>query len=133
MGLVQSKVLTASKVRSLKIRILNGEEVGKVYSLSRFFNQKKHITLGRTSNLYKNDLVIQETLSNYISRQQATLEELEQKGLYIRDGQWNDKTRKWKKSKNNTYVNGIEVQSTGQQLYVGDIITIGNTTLKLEN
>ena len=48
----------------------------------------------------------------------------------IRDGQW--RNQQWKNSMNGTYVNSTEVGCHGFVLQVGDIITIGDTKLRVE-
>jgi pSer/pThr/pTyr-binding forkhead associated (FHA) protein len=52
--------------------------------------------------------------------------------VYIRDGQWDDSQSIWCKSKNGTYVNGIKINpNDGLKLFRDDIITIGNTSIKI--
>ena len=52
---------------------------------------------------------------------------------FIRDGQW-DRTAPngWKSSLNGTYVNAKEISSNGYFVQVGDIISIGDTKLRVE-
>jgi pSer/pThr/pTyr-binding forkhead associated (FHA) protein len=54
---------------------------------------------------------------------------------YIRDGQWvsQEGRQGWKRSVNGTYVNGTEIDERGLLLSSGDIITIGDTTIKYTN
>ena len=110
-----------------KLRILDGEEYGKLYEVAL----ERTICLGRRSSSVKNELVLEETISNYISRRQATFERIGN-GIFIRDGQWNNKIQTWVTSKNGTYVNGILIGSlAGHHLHRNDIITVGNTSIKI--
>jgi serine/threonine protein kinase len=110
-----------------KLRILDGEEYGKLYEVAL----ERTICLGRRSSSVKNEVVLEETISNYISRRHATFERIGN-GIFIRDGQWNNKIQTWVTSKNGTYVNGILIGSlAGHHLHRNDIITVGNTSIKI--
>jgi pSer/pThr/pTyr-binding forkhead associated (FHA) protein len=51
---------------------------------------------------------------------------------YIKDGQWNIKERRWNPSLNGTFINGKKLDPTQRSvLQTGDIITIGDATLKV--
>ena len=51
----------------------------------------------------------------------------------VRDGQWQREARQWVPSSNGTFVNSRPVSNAGYYLTSGDIITIGDVTLKFEN
>lgn len=113
------------------LRIMQGEEYGKVYDLDWFFqNYGDILTVGREEN---NDIVVCENLSSYISRHHCTLESDENKNLYVRDGQWDRSERCWRPSTNGTFINSTEVSKQGAQLQPGDILSIGDTKLRFEN
>jgi pSer/pThr/pTyr-binding forkhead associated (FHA) protein len=52
----------------------------------------------------------------------------------IRDGQWDNGTvvGSWRNSTNGTFVNSSEVCPTGMVIKPGDIISIGDTKLRVE-
>jgi pSer/pThr/pTyr-binding forkhead associated (FHA) protein len=90
---------------------------------------RRIITVGRVAE--GNDMQVHDDQNAYISRRHCTLERHE--GQYIiRDGQWNREAGQWQQSQNGTYVGSTEVTQLGLQLRPGDIITIGDTTLKFE-
>jgi len=129
------------KMHDFGLRIMHGEQHGTFYNLSELLNGSAlgKLTLGRNDEEdgITNDInVIENPLNGehyYISRQHATIEKLhEHKGWYIRDGQWIRDKRYWKTSLNGTYVNSEKVDENGMKLNVGDIITIGDTTLKVD-
>ena len=51
----------------------------------------------------------------------------------IRDGQWRKELRQWVNSTNGTYVNAKPVTQNGFYLKTGDIIAIGDVTMRFEN
>lgn len=114
------------------LRIMQGEEYGKVYDLSRFLEQYGELmTMGRE---YDNTLVVQEEQSSYVSRHHCTIEvEGNGRAVYVRDGQWNNYDRCWYPSTNGTYINSSEVPTQGALLLPGDILSIGDTKLRFEN
>lgn len=114
------------------LRVMQGEEYGKVYDLNRFMEAcGSLLTMGREEN---NDLVICEQQSSYISRHHCTLEyDEEDNVLYVRDGQWDKYERCWHTSTNGTYINSSEVDPEGAVLLPGDILSIGDTKLRFEN
>ena len=112
---------------SFTLQILDGEE----------YDRQDHIRLdgfarmGRATSFNDNEIEIMETISNYISRRHATFETIGS-AVYLRDGQWIEDGGNWKFSKNGTYVNGLKIDDEeGFQLYQNDIITIGNTSIKI--
>jgi len=114
------------------LRILQGEEHGRVYDLTRLVGQnRKMLTLGRTP---ENSLFVRSEFSDYMSRRHCTIEtdKLGQQWV-VRDGQWIKTTNCWQLSRNGTYVNSRPANSMGYYLQPGDIITVGDVTLRFEN
>lgn len=116
----------------IQLHIMQGEEYGKIYRLDDMVNGVcRLLTMGREDNETVNSIPIKDTLNAYISRYHCTLEQnAETEQWIIRDGQW--RNRQWKNSMNGTYVNSTEVGVNGFVLQVGDIITIGDTKLRVE-
>lgn len=111
------------------LRVMHGNNYGIEFYLPVINKQsnRRIIKLGRDSI---NDFVIN---SLYASRAHCTLEADVDSGLWrIRDGQWNNQEYTWIKSSNGTYVNSQEVSSVGFWLETGDIITIGDDTIRFE-
>ena len=56
------------------------------------------------------------------------------KQWYVRDGQWYEKEGKmgWHLSRNGVLVNSSVVKKDGHALKPNDIITVGDTTLKVQ-
>lgn len=126
-----------SGTTGIGLMIMQGEEYGKMYNLNDLFGIRKQgiLKLGRLdpSGEYRNDVAIREDQSSYISRMHATVERTND-GWFIRDGQFGHKDgfSDWHDSLNGTYVNGIQVFShESKVLQENDIITLGNTTLKV--
>jgi len=112
---------------SFGLIILSGEQPGLIYRI----DMNSIITLGRESSNHKNTINIREEMSAYISRMHSTFEYSKGK-IYIRDGQWDKNNNSWKKSKNGTFINGHTIGfKDSYYLHYNDIITIGNTTLKV--
>lgn len=121
------------------LTIAIGQEVGKYYSLSNIINQKGIATLGRSleDEASLNDISIMDFENMHtISRFHATIEKSNKTGMwFVRDGQWRANSEDvflWQLSKNGIYVNGIRADSMGIPMFPYDVITIGNTTLKVE-
>lgn len=117
---------------NLVLKVMHGEEYGKVYNLTQMAlaTNRKLFTVGRTS---QNDIHITETQSSYISRFHCVLEtDASFHDWRIIDGQWRPDEKQWVRSTNGTYVNSTEVTEKGFWMQVGDIISIGDTKLKLE-
>ena len=93
------------------------------------------VTLGRRDEGVNNLVSIKDDLLFYISRNHATIEKQGPDKWYIRDGQWQNITGQssWKRSTNGTFLNGVEVDNLGEELKINDIITLGDTTLKVIN
>lgn len=115
------------------LRIMQGEEYGKCFRLSDYNRQSKIVTIGREEEGIHNTISLQEYQYAYISRKHCTLE-LNENVWYIRDGQW-DKNAKgmWRPSLNGTFVNSTEVDMKGMPLHIGDIISIGEIKIRVEN
>ena len=113
------------------LRILQGEEYGKIYNLTEMVNQGRRIlTIGRHQG---NSIYIKSDFSDYMSRFHCTIELASPTQWAIRDGQWRNEYRQWVKSSNGTYVNSRPVNENGFYLKAGDIIAIGDVTLRFEN
>lgn len=145
--------------RGLILRVMQGEELGRVYNLSELFrNNSSIICVGRASADVWNHLPILETESCYISRQHCTIEyNILSNSWIIRDGQFRlscplglrssslfpcpsctahctpaQKQHQWKESLNGTFVNSNEVPPSGVSLAPGDIISLGDVKMRVE-
>lgn len=125
--------------KSLALKVMQGEEYGRVYQITGRVNNSKDykLTIGRDApeDKIKNDLQVLEIPSDrkkyFISRRHATLERhAGDNSWVIRDGQWIKGKVDWALSLNGTYVNSQKVGKKGCKIRIGDIITIGDTTLK---
>lgn len=126
-------VSTANK-SGILLRIMQGEEYGKTYNLTELSKHTGIITMGRMDPYVNNVIPILEQQSSYISRRHCTFEyDIESLTWFVRDGQW-DRTSPdgWHRSLNGTYVNSTEVSPNGYYLCIGDIISIGDTKLRVE-
>jgi len=123
-----------SVIRGLQLRVMQGEEYGKVYDITQMARRSYVLTMGREAAGVENAISIMEYQSSYISRKHCTLEyETGSRTWFIRDGQWDNGTAGgWKRSMNGTFVNSKEVFQNGYYLQPGDIITIGDTKLRVE-
>lgn len=122
-------------INGVLLRIMQGEEYGKIYKLDDMLRGERAIlSMGRKDVGIYNDIAIQEENSSYISRKHCTLElDYDIGSWIIRDGQWDQyDTGGWRKSTNGTYVNSEEVSVNGQPFSPGDIISIGDTKLRAE-
>ncbi len=129
------KEINRNPQNGLLLRLLQGEEYGRVYRLGELFSGGKRIvTLGRQDNNVFNLIQIKESGTTFVSRRHSSIElDLESGQVYIRDGQW-DKDAKdgWVNSLNGTYVNSAEVSQEGVLLHPGDIISVGDVKLRVE-
>ena len=117
------------------LRVMQGEEYGKVYCLDHLLSGRNIITIGRDTNSIHNVVGITENNSCYISRRHCTLELDFSSGCWIlRDGQWVNESGQgyWKESLNGTYLNSSEVDTYGVPINPGDIISIGDVKLRVE-
>lgn len=123
----------STKASGYLLRIMQGEEYGKTYDLTRMLQQMNFLTVGRADKYVKNDIAIKEDQSTYISRRQCTIEKEADGTLKIRDGQRDiHLPTGWRRSKNGTYVNSAEASDRGFYLCAGDIISIGDVKVRFE-
>ncbi|MCF0219813.1 MAG: protein kinase [Muribaculaceae bacterium] len=120
----------------LALRVMQGEEYGRVYYLNRLAKalNRRILTVGRNDEGITNIIPIKEEQSNYISRKHCTLEfDPMTQGWLLRDGQWDAKSStKWKPSTNGTYIDSQELNMNGARIAVGEIISIGDVKLRVE-
>ena len=122
-------------IRGLLLRVMQGDDYGKTYDLTSIGAQAGGlVTMGRCDASVRNTLPIVEQNSSYVSRKHCTFElDSSSRQWFIRDGQWDQSTPGgWKTSLNGTYVNAKEVSPNGYFIQVGDIISIGDTKLRVE-
>jgi serine/threonine protein kinase len=119
--------------------VMNGEQAKKEYQLLQMLNAKRGIlTLGYLNSQQpnRNNIEIKENATSYISSFHATLERHGTSGSkwLLRDGQWREQNGKWAwvSSTNGTLVNSQRLDTVGVYLEKGDIITVGDTTLKFD-
>lgn len=115
------------------LRIMQGEDHGHFFDLTKMVNMlhRRIITVGRHSD---NNVFIRSNYSDFISRYHCTIEASTNGGQWlVRDGQWLNPQEGWILSKNGTYVNSIPVTQKGYYLKPGDIIAMGDVTLRFEN
>lgn len=146
-------------INGIKLRIMQGEDYGVVYNIANVVNGEPRIlTVGRKDSDVLNHIPITENDSNYISRCHCTIEyDIDKKKWLIRDGQYRmacniakrcfkepfpckqctaacpvNRKGVWQRSLNGTYVNSTEVDENGCFFKPGDIISIGDVTLRVE-
>ena len=136
--------ISSDQITGYQLRIMQGEEYGKLYDLSRLWkdlcaSSANHtdmntlleggITIGREDRFTNNHIPLRETQSTYISRCHCSI--VLDSGIFkIRDGQIVNGV--WKISTNGTYVNSKKVSNNGYYLSQGDIITIGEVKMRYE-
>lgn len=136
--------ISNAQISGYQLRIMQGEEYGKLFDLSRLWNNLRltsanqsdmtallegGITIGRNDYFTNNHISIRETQSTYISRCHCSI--VFDSGVFkIRDGQILN--GEWKPSTNGTYVNSKKVPGSGYYLSQGDIITIGDVKMRYE-
>lgn len=131
----EAKDFQTKIVNGVLLRIMQGEDYGRVYRLDDMLRGESSIlSMGRRDEGVYNDIAILEDNSSYISRKHCTLElDYEIGAWIIRDGQWDRyDTGGWRRSTNGTYVNSREVSAGGMVFNPGDIISIGDTKLRVE-
>ncbi len=113
--------------------ITQGEGTGTVYNVQNVLAGKgRMIRVGRSRD---NNIVLceKDNEDTYVSRHHFTIERsIDGQNWYIKDGQWMKEERRWNLSTNGTYLNASRVNSDGQKLFTGDIITAGEFKLKVE-
>jgi len=128
--MVQS-YMPQQRTAGFQLRILQGEEYGRVYNLTQMANQGHRVlTIGRQQG---NSIYVKSEFSDFMSRFHCTIEMAGPDQWAIRDGQWRTDYRQWVNSSNGTYVNSTPVTQNGFYLKAGDIIAIGDVTLRFEN
>ena len=115
------------------LRVMQGEEYGMTYDLTRMLQNMNFLTVGRADPFTNNDIAIREDQSTYISRKHCTIEKDADGSFKIKDGQRDiyDPSG-WRRSSNGTFVNSAEASDKGYYLRAGDIITIGDVKMRLE-
>lgn len=122
---------------TIGLQVMHGDEPGRIYNLTRALPASTgQLRIGwyDASNPQSNDLTLVEKYTKYISRFHATLEKDPARRTWvIKDGQWRETngTYAWHPSTNGTLLNGTEVPANGTDIRPGDILTIGDTTLKM--
>ncbi|MBQ7209303.1 MAG: protein kinase [Paludibacteraceae bacterium] len=131
--------LITKSITGYQLRIMQGEEYGKIYNLTSLWNHISSgfptgdfpfaITIGRNDGVTRNWISVKETQSAYISRRHCQI--INDGGAFkIFDGQ--GEASNWHPSTNGTYVNSEKVSRYGYYLAPGDIITIGDMKLRFE-
>lgn len=120
------------------LTVVHGDQYGRRFFLDNLANamQTDFLTLGRRDDRTFNDVDILEQNSSFVSRRHASFERDSQSGIwYIRDGQPDPQAGygAWRPSTNGTFVNSREVFPEGLILHIGDIISVGDTKLKVEH
>jgi serine/threonine protein kinase len=120
------------------LRVQNGEEIGREYHLTNLRKSLSSdiLTIGWFNEKapFTNHIGIAEHFTEYISNYHATLEYSTcDYHWYIKDGQRRNKngTDGWFRSTNGVLVQGKPADQTGIKLTQGNIIAIGDTTLKV--
>jgi len=128
--------ITPDSEWSLKVK--NGDEIGRVYNLSNLASAHDtfRLTVGwlDPDNPFKNHIGLAEEFTQFISQYHATLEHDPSGNYwYIRDGQYRSKKGEsgWYPSTNGILVNSQFIDTEPHRLHPGDIIMIGDTTLKV--
>lgn len=121
------------------LEVKNGEEIGRRYNLSALSRslKKRSLTVGwfNDEDPFSNDIGIAELFTQYISRFHCTLEyDAHSWRWIIRDGQFRERNGRqdWFPSTNGVLVDGLRINEQGTELQPGSIITIGDTTLKVD-
>lgn len=120
------------------LRVQNGEEIGRPYFVSNLakFKNTNTLTIGwfNEDDPFTNHVGITEHFTQYISNYHATLQYNQNSFRWvIKDGQLRNKdgVNAWFTSTNGVLVNGKKINSEGVELDANDIISIGDTTLKV--
>lgn len=133
---VSNDFIIPEVIKGYSLRIMQGEEYGQSYDITNLSTYLGTVlTMGRADPSVQNAIPIVEMQSSYVSRRHCTLELDESGHWFIRDGQWDKYSTSasgWKLSLNGTFVNSKQVTANGYFLSVGDIISIGDTKLRVE-
>jgi serine/threonine protein kinase len=120
------------------LRVMNGWQPNLAFNLSDMMTDKGYLTIGRYDEDEPDFNAISITELNqpcYISRTQATIEVGLKTGIwYLRDGQYRKMgaNYQWIDSRNGTFLNDNLVSTKGIAIKAGDIITMGDTTFRVE-
>lgn len=131
----KDQIFQSRIIHGVMLRVMQGEEYGRIYRLDDMLvGDCVVLKMGREDSEVHNDIRILENDSSYISRRHCTLELNYDTGNWIiRDGQWDRFcSGGWRRSTNGTYVNSKEVSIMGMPFVPGDIISIGDTKLRVE-
>lgn len=123
---------TPQIINGYRFRVMQGVQFGQVFDLSQMTKTLGRMLLkgGRGKD---NDIVIDDYQVFYTSRRHFTLEQdRDTSSFLIRDGQWN-KESGWTDSSNGTFVNSSKIGAQGWYLFPGDIVTVGEVTLRYES
>ncbi|MDR2497783.1 MAG: FHA domain-containing protein [Tannerellaceae bacterium] len=118
----------------MSLRVTEGSEPGKVYTLNSLLQKSRVITVGRGS---RNMIGLREQDTSFISRVHCTIETNENHTKWIiRDGQLvipdGGQRGVWKTSTNGTFVDSKRISVHGVALKAGSVIKLGATTLQVE-
>jgi serine/threonine protein kinase len=119
-----------TKPSMILLRIMQGENYGHIYKLVDYLKSGDIgiLTIGRETD---NTIIIREFQSAYVSRHHATIE-TDGCRCILRDGQWRWVEKKWQESLNGTFVNSTQVDERGVLLHIGDIISLGDVKIRVE-
>lgn len=119
-----------------------GDQVGRTYHMSNLSKNlnKRRLSIGwyDLEQPFVNDIGIVENFTQYISKRHAILElsypTQNREQWKVRDGQpyTKDNIPAWHPSRNGTYLNGKKIDKHGMIVQAGDILTIGDFSLKFE-
>ncbi|MDR2497402.1 MAG: protein kinase [Tannerellaceae bacterium] len=111
------------------LRVMQGKEFGKCYELGLLMpGHRRFITVGRDPD---NGICLAD--DGHLSRRHCTLEaDAGKQRWFVRDGQWIAAGGCWSESTNGTFVGSGQVTEAGAEIFAGDIITVGYTTLRVE-
>jgi len=140
---IPSQIAQKKLIGNVILRVMYGEEPDRTYSITKIANKhnKKLITLGwlDKSNTSSNDIGLTENITQWISRKHATfallkVEPNSEQVWFIQDGQFYEKDgfKKMHQSTNGVFVNSNRISPNGIRLNAGDIIMIGEATLRVE-
>ena len=126
------------------LRIMNGEDCNSRINITQLIKEKhpkRILTIGwfDKANPNLNDIGLNESFTQFIPRRHATLEfqinpAPNEQSWFIRDGQFYEKKgiKGWHCSLNGVLVNSRLISQHGVELKYGDIITIGEVTIRVE-
>ena len=135
-----SRMIEGCLTPDFKLRLQSVQEVLRLLPQQAGSNYRQPVrmvqsyaplTVGRQAG---NAITIKSDFSDFMSRFHCTIERDPNSGQWvIRDGQWRNDQRQWVNSTNGTYINAKPVTPNGFYLKAGDIIAIGDVTMRFEN